>query len=274
MRVNGKVWVVTGAGNGMGRELVLAMLAKGAKVAAVDRDPNALARTAELAGAGERLTTYAVDITDSDAVAGLPQRVIADHGVVDGVLNNAGIVQPFESVTELSQAAIDKVLGVNLGGTLAMTRAFLPHLLERPEAHLANVSSMGGFFPFPGQTIYGASKAAVKLLTEGLYAELLDTSVHVSVIYPGAIHTDITANSGVAAPVAATEDAKVPMTSPAKAAQIIIRGIERDKLHVHVGLDSALMGMAIKVAPRAAIKLVKAAMARQIAPSAPEAEPA
>ena len=60
----------------------------------------------------------------------------------------------------------------------------MPHLLKRPEAHIANVSSMGGFLPVPGQTIYGASKAAVKLLTEGLHAELMNTNVKVTVIFP------------------------------------------------------------------------------------------
>ena len=88
---------------------------------------------------------------------------------------------------------IERVLDVNLQGTLNMVTAFLPLLLERPEAHIANVSSMGGFFPFPGQTVYGASKAAVKLLTEGLYAELLDSQVRVSVIMPGAVSTSISA---------------------------------------------------------------------------------
>ncbi|MCL2541901.1 MAG: SDR family NAD(P)-dependent oxidoreductase [Nocardioidaceae bacterium] len=264
MRVDGKVWVVTGAGNGMGRELVLALLDKGARVAAVDRDPDALSATADLAKTGGRLTSYVVDITDSAAVEALPERVVADHGAVDGLLNNAGIIQPFDPVADLTDAAVQRVLSVNLGGTIAMSRAFLPHLLLRPEAHLANVSSMGGFFPFPGQTIYGASKAGVKLFTEGLYAELLGTPVHVSVIFPGAVQTDITANSGVATPVASAEDSKVPMTSPAKAAQIMIRGIERNRLHIHVGLDAKLMSIAIKVAPRSAIRLVKAAMARQV----------
>jgi short-subunit dehydrogenase len=151
-------------------------------------------------------------------------------------------------------------------GTLHMCRAFLPRLVGRPVAHLANVSSMGGFFPFPGQSVYGASKAAVKLLTEGLYAELLDTSVRVSVIFPGAVNTQITTNSGVDQPVAAEEDAKVPMTSPEKAARIMLDGIERDRYHIYVGPDARLMSLAIKVAPRAAVRAVRRAMAKRMAP--------
>ncbi|NYJ00243.1 short-subunit dehydrogenase [Nocardioides thalensis] len=267
MLVVGKVWVVTGAGSGMGRELVRELIARGGRVAAVDRSEAGLAGTAELVDT-TRLTTHVVDITDRDAVAALPDEVEAAHGAIDGLINNAGIIQPFVPVIDLADDDIERVMEINFNGTLRMSRAFLPRLIGRPEAHLVNVSSMGGFFPFPGQSIYGASKAAVKLLSEGLYAELLDTGVRVSVVFPGAINTQITANSGVDQPVASEDDAKVPMTSPEKAARIIVDGIQRDRLHIHVGRDAQLMSLAIKVAPRAAIRLVKRAMAKRLAPEA------
>ena len=98
---------------------------------------------------------------------------------------------------------------------------------------------MGGFFPFPGQSVYGASKAAVKILTEGLYAELLDTDVQVSVIFPGAVKTSISTNSGVDEPAGA-EDSKVPMTTPEKAARIMLDGIEKGRLHIFLRLDRAV----------------------------------
>ena len=126
-----------------------------------------------------------------------PREIIAAHGQVDALINNAGIIQPFVPLAELDFATVDRVLQVNLYGTIHMVQAFLPYLKSRPEAHLANVSSMGGFVPFPGQTMYGASKAAVKLMTEGLYTELLETAVEVSVVMPGAVDTEITVHSGV-----------------------------------------------------------------------------
>ena len=175
------------------------------------------------------------------------------------------MIQPFLPVAELDDAAIQRVLDVNLMGTVHMVRAFLPLLVERPEAHLANVSSMGGFFPFPGQTMYGASKAAVKLMTEGLYAELIDTQVRVSVIMPGAVATEITTNSGVAMPEA--DEGSVRMTQPDRAAQIMVDGIEKNRLHIYVGLDARLMSIAIKVAPRPAIRFVQKQMAKALAPS-------
>jgi NAD(P)-dependent dehydrogenase (short-subunit alcohol dehydrogenase family) len=264
MLVNGKVWVVTGGGNGMGRQLVLQLLARGARVAAVDVRPEGLAETAGLAAAGERLSTQVVDITDRDAVDALPEQVVAAHGAVDGILNNAGIIQPFVPVSALDRAAIARVLDVNLMGTLNMVTAFLPALLERPEAQIANVSSMGGFFPFPGQTIYGASKAAVKLLTEGLYAELLDSRVRVSVIMPGAVSTSISENSGVAMAGMDASSSSMPMTTPEDAARIMLDGIESDKLHIYVGKDARLMSLAIRVAPRRAIVMVQKQMKKMI----------
>jgi short-subunit dehydrogenase len=231
-------------------------------VAAVDVDADALQQTARLGAAAGRLSTHVVDITDRTAVEALPSAVLDAHGVVDGLVNNAGIIQPFVPVADLDYAAIQRVLDVNLMGTVHMVKAFLPLLLERPEAHLANVSSMGGFFPFPGQTMYGASKAAVKLLTEGLYAELLDTGVRVTAIMPGAVATGIAEHSGVAAP--GSGDANVRVTPADKAARIMVDGIEKDRLHVYVGPDARLMSLAIRVAPRPAIRLVKRQMAKRM----------
>jgi NAD(P)-dependent dehydrogenase (short-subunit alcohol dehydrogenase family) len=155
-------------------------------VAAVDLSSERLDGTAKLAAAGDRLSTHVQNVTDTDAVNALPQAVIDAHGQVDGVLNVAGIIQKFEPFIELETADIERVLQVNFWGVVDMVRDFLPHLLRRPEAALVNVSSMGAFIPVPGQTVYGASKAAVKLLTEGLHAELGDTPVRVTVVFPGA----------------------------------------------------------------------------------------
>src|SRR5690606_24464226 len=123
--------------------------------------------------------------------------VVQRFGAVDGVIHCAGIIQPFVRLKDLDYEQIDRVMAVNWLGALYMTKTFLPILLERPEGHIVNVSSMGGFLPVPGQTIYGASKAAVKLLTEGLHSECAGTNVRVTVVFPGAVATNITANSGV-----------------------------------------------------------------------------
>jgi NAD(P)-dependent dehydrogenase (short-subunit alcohol dehydrogenase family) len=225
MNVQGKTIVLTGGGSGMGREMTLLLLKKGARVAIVDINESTLKETAELAGDHQgRLTTHVLNITDKEAVAALPEAVIKAHGAVDGLINNAGIIQPFVKINDLAMKDIERVFNVNFWGVVNMTKAFLPHLLKRPEAHIVNTSSMGGFLPVPGQSAYGASKAAVKLFTEGLRSELLSTNVHVTVVFPGAIATNISTNSGITAmPSASSADqSKFKTTSAPDAARIII----------------------------------------------------
>ena len=254
MKVQNKVIVVTGAGSGMGREIVLNLLSKGASVVAVDMNEATLQETANLAGdKKDKLATFVLNVTDKEAVEALPDKVINRFGAVDGIINNAGIIQPFVRLNDLKFDAIERVLDVNLYGTLYMVKAFLPHLLKRPVAHVANVSSMGGFLPVPGQTVYGASKAAVKLLTEGLYAELLNTNVKVTLIYPGAIATNITTNSGVSISVPTDAKASSMKALPSdKAAEIIVSAIEQDRYSVLVGSDAKFMDFIYRLNPKGA----------------------
>lgn len=253
MKVQGKIIVVTGGGNGIGRELVLLLLSRGASVAAIDINEAGLQGTMDLAGdKKDKLSTHIVNIASKETVEALPAQVIAKHGAVDGIINCAGIIQPFVRLKDLEYKDIERVLNVNLYGTLYMTTAFLPHFLKRPVAHIANVSSMGGFLPVPGQTIYGASKAAVKLLTEGLHSELMDTNVKVTVVFPGAIGTNIAANSGVGLNMDSSEAASqsnIKMLEPSKAAEIIIDGIEKDRYRVLVGSDSKFMDFIYRLNP-------------------------
>jgi short-subunit dehydrogenase len=258
VKVQNKTVVVTGGGNGIGRELVLGLLARGASVAAVDINPAALVETVELSGDKKHtLTTHVVDITDKGSVEALPTQVITHHGVVDGLINNAGIIQPFVRLGDLEYEAIERVMNVNLYGTLYMTKAFLPHLLTRPEAHITNISSMGGFLPVPGQTMYGATKAAVKLLTEGLNTELLSSQVRVTVVFPGAIGSEIAENSGVGVSQSMEKLRGVIRTlSPHKAAQIIIAGMEKNRERILVGADAVLLDGLYRLSPRGAGRLM------------------
>jgi NAD(P)-dependent dehydrogenase (short-subunit alcohol dehydrogenase family) len=263
VKVDGKVMVVTGGGAGIGRQVVLELLRRGARVAAVDLREEGLVETVRLAAAGDRLVTFTGDVSDAAAMAALPGRVAGSLGPADGVVHVAGIIQPFVRLKDLDDAAIDRVLRVNLLGTLNVDRAFLPGLLARPAAHLVNVASMGAYLPVPGQTVYGASKAAVKLLTEGLYAESIGTTLEVSLVLPGAVATDITTNSGVAVPGGmSAEDAgrNFPTTSAEDAARIVVDGMEAGRLHIYVGRDAKLMNVLSRLSPRRAIHLIEKQM--------------
>ena len=151
MKVKGKVLVVTGAGSGIGRAVALEAIRRGARVAAVDINQETLDETAAQAHAADWFSTHVVNITDKLAVLALPAAVAAHHGAVDGLVHCAGIIQPFVKLKDLDDAAIERVFAVNWWGTLYLTRAFLPVLLERPEGHIVNTSSMGGFLPVPAR---------------------------------------------------------------------------------------------------------------------------
>lgn len=261
MLANGKTIAVTGGGNGIGRELTLQLLQKGARVAALDISEAGLAETARLAGAdAERLSTHVANITDRAAVETLPAAILEAHGQIDGLINCAGIIQPFVKVNELEYSAIERVMNVNFWGVMNMTKTFLPLLLQRPSAHIVNISSMGGFLPVPGQSVYGASKAAVKLLTEALHSELTETPVRVTVIFPGAIGTDISKNSGLDAPTAAEAKesgaAEFKMTSPQEAARVIIAAMERDAFRATIGKDAAMMDKLCRLMPERAAAII------------------
>lgn len=262
MKVKNKVIVVTGGGNGIGKELVLHLLSKGAKVITVDRNEIALKETVVTAEMlGYSLKTFVVDITNRKDVETMADNAIAYFGHVDGIINNAGIIQPFIKLNDLSYEEIERVMQVNLYGTLYVTKSFLPHLLTRPEGHVVNVSSMGGFLPVPGQTIYGATKAAVKLLTEGLNSELTNTNVKVSVVFPGAIRTNIMGNSGLPVedkPISKSQEAL--LTLPSKAAKIIVEGMECNRYRIFVGLDSKFVDLYYRLAPKSAAAFISKKM--------------
>jgi short-subunit dehydrogenase len=260
MKAEGKNIVVTGGGSGVGRELVLQLLEKGATVIAADINLDALSETVKIARNSDRLFVYVVDISDKDAVNSFAEKVIEEHKKVDGIINNAGIIQPFIHLRELEMDRIERVMNINFYGTLYMVKAFLPHLLKRPEAHIVNVSSMGGFLPVPGQSVYGASKAAVKLLSEGLSSELIDTNVNVSVVIPGGIATDIKKNSNISYNVSSESKKSNMILTPHKAAELIIKAMEKNRLRTYIGKDCNIMNMLYKLNSGLAMKMINKVM--------------
>jgi len=257
MKIAGKVFLVTGAGSGMGREMTHQIIAKGGKVAALDIHLPQLLETQQICSGGTaNFLALDVDITDRAKVLSLPEQVIKHFGLIDGIINNAGIIQPFVKVNDLSFDQVERVMNVNFYGCVNVTKAFLPHLLDRPEAHIVNISSMGGFLPVPGQSIYGAAKAAVKLFTEGLFAELKDTSVRVSVVFPGAIATNITANSGIEMPKASSGSSGMSALAANEAARIILHGMETNQYRILVGSDSKFLDFLCRLAPEYATNFI------------------
>lgn len=255
MRIAEKVFVVTGGGNGMGREVVLGLARRGARVAAVDVDVAGLAETADRARAvGASISTHVVDVTDRGAVAALPDQVIDAHGQIDGLVNIAGIIHRFAPFTELSDDEIARIMDVNFWGTVNTCRVFLPILLQRPEANLTNMSSLSALVPFASQTFYGASKGAVKQFSEGLYGELSDTDVHVVTLFPGNITTNLTGNSGVQ--MIDSGGRKAPSKTPEQAGEKIVEAIAKDRFRVLVGTDARLLDLLSRVSAKRTTRFI------------------
>lgn len=257
MQVAGKTIVVTGAGSGMGRELTYELVRRGAQVVAVDFREETLHETvAEAKKLGGNVVPFTLDVSDLGSVAALPAKVQAAVGDVDGLINNAGIIQPFVPINELKMEDVHHVMRVNFDGPLALIKAFLPGLLARPEGHILNVSSMGAYAPVPGQSVYGASKAAIKLLTEGLRSELMDTKVGVTVVFPGAIATNISTNSGLAMPASDADASKFKTTSAVVAAKLMVNAIEANSPRLCIGSDAKLMDRLSRLNPVFAANLI------------------
>ena len=253
MKIQGKNVIITGGASGVGKELTMQMLKLGCNVAAIDINGENLEKLKEELNS-EKLKTYVVDMGDVESIKGFREKYKKDYSDVDIIINNAGIIQPFVKVSELDDKTINKVMNVNFFGPVNLIRFFMEDLTkDKSEQYIVNVSSMGGFFPFPGQTVYGASKAALKILTEGLYAELMDSNVHVMVVFPGAINTDIAKNSNVEID---NVNGSYKLLEADQAAAQIIKGMEKNKFKLFLGSDSKFLKFLYKINAKWAIRFI------------------
>jgi short-subunit dehydrogenase len=252
----GSVAVVTGAASGIGAALSAALAARGADLALADRDAAGLRRVAEAtAAAGRKVSQHAIDVADHAAVADLPRAILAAHGRVSILINNAGVALA-GTFEEVRSEDFDWLMDVNFGGTVRMTRAFLPLLRREPDAALVNISSLFGLIAPPGQAAYAASKFAVRGFTEAVRHELEGTSVTVSCVHPGGIHTPIAKHARLGAhasegkrQAAVDYFEKVTPTSPEAAAARILKGVEKREPRILIGSDARKIDIVQRLRP-------------------------
>lgn len=249
MKYHGRIAVVTGAGSGIGRALTQALTRDGAHVAAADIDDRGLSETQAACPPGQ-VTPYRVDVADRDAVLGFAEDVHRQLGPASMLFNNAG-VDLFASVADMSWRDFDWLIGINIGGVVNGTKAFLPQLIEAGSAQhpsrLVNLSSAFGLIAVPYQGAYSTAKFAVRGFTEALRQEMIIERHPVTVhcVHPGVVKTNFGANMRAAA----TEDpdqaaklfARAAITSPEKAARLILRGAERNRARILIGPDGRVM---------------------------------
>jgi hypothetical protein len=241
-----KVVVITGAGSGIGRALSVNLARQGSLLALSDVDEAGLAQTVDLvkdAGAPE-VRSDRLDVADRAAFASYAATVVDHFGRVNVVINNAGVALAGD-LDDLHYDDIDWIIGVNFWGVVHGTKEFLPHLIASGDGHVVNISSLFGLVSMPGQSMYNATKYAVRGMTEALREEMLIAGhdVGVTSVHPGGIKTAIARNARVShredkTATAKLFDEKLARMTPERAAEIIVKGILTDKARVLVGLDA------------------------------------
>ncbi|HAS12314.1 MAG TPA: acetoin dehydrogenase [Acidimicrobiaceae bacterium] len=253
----GRVGAITGAGSGIGRAVATELARRGAEVALCDVDDAGLAETADrIQAMGTRVSTQRVDVADRQAVEEWADKVAADHGKVNLIINNAGVALG-ANVETMSYEDLEWLMGVNFWGVVHGTKAFLPHLRAAGEGHIVNISSVFGMMGIPSQSAYNAAKFAVRGFTEALRIELDADGGKVSctTIHPGGIKTNIARNgrfddatmSGMGMSDLVQDPDKVLemterafRTTPEKAAQVILDAVQADKRRAFIGTDAQL----------------------------------
>ncbi|MBW1878242.1 MAG: SDR family oxidoreductase [Deltaproteobacteria bacterium] len=242
--LSGKVVVVTGGAGGLGLAIARAFGACNARLVLCDIDPEALAAAVDTLPDARG---WVVDVSDREAVNTFADQVMAEHGRVDVVVNNAGVTAAPKPLLNTSPELVEWILKVNLWGTYNVSCAFLPHLLAQPEAALVNIGSAAGLQAVYGYGAYCMSKFAVRGLSETLQMELRGTGVTVTSVHPGGVRTDLMdhargfdSDSDKAAAVHRFITA--PLLSPDTAARKILRAVRRKRYKLVLGLDARVMG--------------------------------
>jgi len=188
-----RVWFVTGASRGLGAAIVREALARGHRVTATARNPQAVRRAF---GTSRSLLTAKADVTDERQIREAVDATIAHFGRIDVLVNNAcfGLIA---AVEEASNAAARAIFDVNVFGVLNTLRAVLPMLRAQRSGHVVNISSIGGFTGYAGWGLYNATKFALEGLSEGLHADLAPVGVRVTIVEPGGFRTDFLDDSSL-----------------------------------------------------------------------------
>jgi NAD(P)-dependent dehydrogenase (short-subunit alcohol dehydrogenase family) len=251
-----KIAVVTGGASGIGRALCVELARRGAQVVVADLNATGASGVAEgIVGSGGRAEVQPVDVTSADAVEALVAGVVAAHGRIDYLFNNAGIAVGGE---ERDVTLIDwqRVFAVNLWGVVHGVRAAYPRMVQRGVGHIVNTASVAGLTPAPLQTSYVASKHAVVGLSCALRIEAAALGVRVSVVCPGLIDTPILRTTEVRG--MDREDllrlvAAVKAMTPAACAHVILRGVEKNKPIIVVTWLGYVIWWLTRLSPRAAM---------------------
>ena len=231
-----KVCWITGATGGIGRELALQLAGRGVKVAATARRAGDLD---QLAKQNHAIFAYPADVTDAKALEAVARRIEQDLGPIDLVIPSAGVYAPFD-VAKLDLGGIQRTNAVNVDGVANTIAAVLPSMVARRAGHLAIMGSLFGYTGLPESGAYGASKAYVINLAQGLALDLAPHGIEVTLINPGFVDTPLNASY---------DRPKYFIMKPTKAARRIIEGLEKGGFEVAFPGRVAVFFKAIRLLP-------------------------
>jgi short-subunit dehydrogenase len=271
MKLAGRLAVVTGAAGGIGRGISQALARRGCNLALCDRDAAGLNETAALLR-DVKVSTHQFDVTDRAATAALPEQVLAQHGRVDVLVNNAGVACG-GTFAQVSEDDFDWLMDVNFNAVVRLTRAFLPHLEQSDDARIINISSLFGLIAPPGNAAYCASKFAVRGFSESLRKELEESgsSVGVTTVHPGGVRTNIANNARAPKGLSNAENDLLEsererftkqflVMPPEQAGEVIVAGAERGKARVIVGKDAKAGALFERLMPVGYWKILRRSM--------------
>ena len=262
-----KVAAVTGAADGIGRALATNLAGSGCQVALCDLDEGGLEKTrAACEELGASASSRVLDVSQADEVFAWAQEVVAQHGAVHLVFNNAGTTL-VATVKNLTLAELQWLMGINFWGVVHGTKAFLPYLEAAGGGHIVNISSAFGLIGNPGQSAYTASKFAVRGFTEALSIELgvEGSSVRAHVVHPGGIATGIARNARMGKHQVSelpreqmlAEFDRMARTTADRAARVIVEGVCRGQRRIMVGMDARAISVLQRLLPKSYQRLVE-----------------
>ena len=252
--LNEKVVALSGAGSGIGRCLAIQLSQLGTHLSLADVDEEGLKQTKALLSKDIIVSTHLVDVADREQVYAWAEETIKAHGHVDCIINNAGVAFT-ASIEEINYKDFDWVFKIVFYGVLYGTKAFLPHLKKRPDAHIVNISSVNGFIATPRNGAYACAKHAVKALNQTLQQELKNTSVNVTSVHPGGVRTNIVRNSRSDDSQEIQQERivgfdQIAGRSAEKAATIIIKGMLKNRKRQLVGVDAIVIDVLSRLFPQ------------------------
>lgn len=259
--LQGQVVAISGAGSGIGRALAHEFARQGSRLSLSDINLDAANETAaQLQAKGVQVITQQVDVGSLEQVTAWAERTRAHFGRINVVVNNAGVALS-GTVGSLAIKDYEWVMQINFWGVVYGSKAFLPHLEASGDGHIVNISSIFGISAQPLMSGYNASKYAVRGFTESLRQDLdlARSCVSASCVHPGGIQTNIAKTARVDASVAAAtgkseaeatrEFERSFITTPAKAAQVIVNGVLRNQRRILIGPDARLLDWLVRLMP-------------------------